>query len=94
MDVNKYRHLCRLQIAGCPELSPAHKVVLMTLTDYINRKTFIAWPDFDTLAENCDVDRRTAIRAINEVEGSGTLSAFVGAARWPAGVSQTSTSSA
>ena len=66
MDVNKYRHLCRLQIAGCPELSPAHKVVLMTLTDYINRKTFIAWPDFDTLAENCDVDRRTAIRAINE----------------------------
>jgi DNA-binding GntR family transcriptional regulator len=38
----------------------------MMLTDYINRRDFIAWPDFDTLAENCDVDRRTVIRAINE----------------------------
>jgi hypothetical protein len=66
MDINKYRHLCRLQIAGCVELNHAHKVVLMTLTDYINRHSFIAWPDFDTLGENCDVDRSTVIRAINE----------------------------
>jgi hypothetical protein len=66
MEINQYRHWCRLKVAGCIELSPAHKVVLMTLADYVNRDSFLAWTDFDTLAENCDMDRRTVIRAINE----------------------------
>jgi hypothetical protein len=66
MEINQYRHWCRLKVAGCIELSPAHKVVLMTLADYLNRDSFLAWPDFDTLADNCDMDRRTVIRAINE----------------------------
>ena len=73
MDINAYRELCQRQVARCDNLTNGHKVVLMILALYVNRHSWIAWPDFDTLAADAGVDRSTAIRAINEAKRLGLI---------------------
>jgi Helix-turn-helix domain len=52
-------------VGTCSDLTPASKLVLTTLAQYVNSEDHTAWPDFDTLAADTSVGRRTVIRAIN-----------------------------
>ena len=75
MNINKYRDLCGKRIRECdhPLITSARKLVLLRLVDYINSDSFTAWPAFDTLADDLDVDRSTVIRAINAGRKAGLL---------------------
>jgi Helix-turn-helix domain len=65
IDINKYRDLCRKLINECTDLTPAHKLVLLKLADYVNSKDYTAWPSFTTLAADCGASLRTVVRAID-----------------------------
>ena len=65
MTINKYRDLCRRRIRECdhPLITSARKLVLLRVVDYINSDDLTAWPAFDRLADDLDLDRSTVIRA-------------------------------
>jgi hypothetical protein len=64
-EINIYREACRNLVASHPRLHPNHKVVLMRLTDYVNRRTWDAYVSEQTLAADCGVTTRTVRRAMN-----------------------------
>jgi hypothetical protein len=75
MTINKYRDLCRKRIRECdhPLITSARKLVLLRVVDYINSDDLTAWPAFDRLADDLDLDRSTVIRAINSGRKAGLL---------------------
>jgi hypothetical protein len=75
MTINKYRDLCRRRIRECdhPLITSARKLVLLRVVDYINSDDLTAWPAFDRLADDLDLDRNTVIRAINSGRKAGLL---------------------
>ena len=80
IDINKYRDLCRKLINECTDLTPAHKLVLLKLADYVNSKDYTAWPSFTTLAADCGASLRTVVRAIDAARRQECSSAFTRAA--------------
>jgi hypothetical protein len=61
--INPFRERCRSFIASHPKLHPSHKVILMRMTDYVNRDCYEAFVGEKTLAQDCGVDRRSIQRA-------------------------------
>ncbi len=64
-EINIYREACRNRIASDPRLQPGHKVVLMRLTEYVNRNTWDTFVSQAKLATDCHLTVRTVERAIS-----------------------------
>jgi hypothetical protein len=71
-NINKFRDQCRKWVNESA-LTPAQKLVLHRLIDYVNRESLIAWPSLDTLAADTGVSRRTAINAVNGARKLGVV---------------------
>ena len=54
-EINRYREACRNLVANHSKLKPNHKVVLMRLTDYVNRHSWDAFVGEEKLADGCRV---------------------------------------
>ena len=52
--------------------NPARKLVLLKLADQANDNG-LCWPSYQTIASACEVDRRTVIRHIKQLEKDGFL---------------------
>jgi hypothetical protein len=72
-EINIYREICRNHIASHPTLHPNFKVVLMRLTDYVNRHSWDAFVGEATLAKDCNVTTRSIRRAIAAGKRLGLL---------------------
>lgn len=58
---------------GHVKMKPNSRVVLMLLADNHNTNTGACFPAYETIAKAAGFDRRTAIRAVKELEGLGLL---------------------
>ena len=52
--------------------SPLRKLVLLKLADQANDDG-ICWPSYETIAEACEVDRRSVMRHVKKLEEEGFL---------------------
>ena len=50
-----------------PDMPPTTRLVLLALADHIGTDGW-AWPSHDRLASMCGIDRRTVIRALQQLE--------------------------
>ena len=69
--LDKYRFLVAIG-REAPRLSRGALAVLIAITDHANGDG-IAWPSLTTLARECGIDRRTAMRALGDLKSGGYL---------------------
>jgi hypothetical protein len=72
-EINIYREVCRNIVASHPKLHPCHKVIVMRLTDYINRKSRDTFVGETTLAKDCNVSVRAIERALKSAKALGII---------------------
>jgi hypothetical protein len=72
-EINRYREACRNLVANHSKLKPNHKVVLMRLTDYVNRHSWDAFVGEEKLADGCRVSPRTVRRALKAGKALGII---------------------
>jgi hypothetical protein len=72
-EINIYREVCRNIVASHPKLHPCHKVLIMRLTDYINRKSWDTFVGEATLAKDCHVSVRAVERALRSARDLGII---------------------
>ena len=56
-----------------PPLTRSEITVAITLANMANAKTGVCWPSLSTLAQNTNADRRSVVRAINQLSLAGFI---------------------
>src|ERR687885_1827691 len=56
------------------DLSPSARCVGIALVNFLNRKTGLCCPSYETLAKASGFKRRATINAVNELEAAGWIS--------------------
>jgi hypothetical protein len=72
-EINIYRERCRNFVASHPKLHPNHKVIIMRMTDYVNRHSYEAFVGEEKLAADCNTTPRSVRRAKNAAKRLGII---------------------
>ena len=74
----QFREQCQFEILGNRALSPAAKNVGVCLALHLNRKTRLAFPGIDTIANECGIHRRTVFKLIEQLRDAGHVEVITG----------------